>query len=55
MSDVFGNVGTVAPAQIDKPAPKLNVGVIFGFTVKLNEVVVAHRPASGVNVYEPEF
>ena len=48
--DVVGNVGTVAPAQIDKPVPKLNVGAMFGSTVTVNDVVVAHSPALGVNV-----
>ena len=53
LSDVVGKVGTVPPAQIDKLVPKLNVGVIFGFTVTVNVAVVAHCPAVGVNVYVP--
>lgn len=53
--DVAGNEGAVAPAQIVADVPKLKVGVIFGFTVIVNVVVVAHNPAVGVNVYTPEF
>ena len=49
------NVGTMPPAQILRLIPKLNVGTIFGLTVTTNEVVVAHWPESGVNVYVPEF
>ena len=48
--EVVGKAGTVAPAQIDKLVPKLNVGVMFGVTVSVNDVVVAHWPAVGVNV-----
>ena len=40
--DVFGNVGTTAPAQIVELAPKLNVGAMLGATVTVNNVVVAH-------------
>ena len=53
--DEVGNTGTVLLVQIDKDIPKLNVGVIFGFTVTANVVVVAHNPAVGVNVYVAEF
>lgn len=53
--DVVGKTGTVAPAQIVCAIPKLNVGVIFKFTVTVNVAVVAHCPAEGVNVYVPEF
>jgi len=53
--DVIGKVGTVPPAQIVRVVPKLNVGVIFGLTVTVNVVVVAHCPAVGVKVYVPEF
>lgn len=53
--DVVGNAGAVASAQIDKAVPKLNVGVMFGFTVTVNVAFVAHWPAVGVNVYVPEF
>ena len=48
--DVVTNVGTAAPAQIVALVPKLNVGVMFGLTVTVNVAVVAHGPASGVNV-----
>jgi phosphate starvation-inducible membrane PsiE len=48
--DVVGNAGAVAPLQILKVVPKLNVGVIFGLTVTVNVCVVAHWPAVGVNV-----
>ena len=47
--DVVGNGANTAPEQIGAIA--LNVGVIFGFTVIVNIVVVAHWPAVGVNVY----
>ena len=50
LSDTAGSVGTVPPAQIVSDVPKLNVGVIFGFTVTANVAVVAHKPAVGVNV-----
>ena len=55
LSDVVGNDGTVPPAQIVRLVPKLNVGAIFGFTVTVSVVVVAHNPAVGVNVYVPEL
>jgi hypothetical protein len=48
--EVVGNAGTPAPAQIVNVVPKLNVGVMFGFTVTLNVVGKAHCPASGVKV-----
>ena len=51
LSDVVGNVGATAPEQIGAMAAK--VGVTLGFTVTVNVVVVAHWPASGVNVYVP--
>ena len=53
--DVFGNVGTTSPAQIFNDVPKLNAGTILGVTVTVNVVVVAHKPAVGVNVYTPEL
>ena len=53
--DEEGNMGRAAPAQIVKLLPKLKVGVIFGLTVTVSVVVVAHDPAAGVNVYVPEF
>ena len=46
--DVVGNADSVAPEQIGAMA--LNVGVIFGLTVIVNVVVVAHCPAVGVKV-----
>ena len=49
-ADVVGNAGTELPSQIVSDVPKLNVGVIFGFTVTVNVAVVAHNPAVGVNV-----
>ncbi len=48
--DVAANVGTVPPSHIVAVVPKLNVGVIFGFTVTVKVAVVAHCPAVGVNV-----
>mgnify|MGYP006174046501 FL=1 len=48
--DAAGNAGTVPPAQIVNVVPKLNVGVMFGLTVTVNVVAVAHKPAVGVNV-----
>jgi hypothetical protein len=46
--DVVGSADKVAPEQIGATA--LNVGVIFGLTVIVSVVVVAHCPAVGVNV-----
>ena len=46
--DVVGNADKVAPEQIGATA--VNVGVMFGLTVMVRVVVVAHRPAVGVNV-----
>jgi hypothetical protein len=48
--DVLGNVGTVPPEQIVSVVPKLNTGVMLGVTVTVKVAVVAHCPASGVNV-----
>ena len=48
--DVVGNAGTVPPAQIVNDVPKLNAGVMFGFTVTVKVVGFAHKPAVGVNV-----
>ena len=48
--DVFGNTGTLADAQNVVDVPNGNTGTIFGFTVTVNAVVVAHCPAVGVNV-----
>jgi hypothetical protein len=55
LSDVAGNVGTIASAHMVSEVPNANVGVMFGFTVTVNVAVVAHCPAVGVNVYVPEF
>ena len=48
--DVVGKLGTDPPAQIVSVVPKIKVGVIFGLTVTVNVVVLAHCPAVGVNV-----
>lgn len=40
--DVSGNAGTPVPEQIVSVVPKLNAGVIMGFSVTAKEVVVAH-------------
>lgn len=53
--EVIGNDGTFSPAQIFNAVPKLNAGMILGSTVTVNVVVVAHKPAVGVNVYTAEF
>ena len=53
--DVVGRTGTAPPAQITKLPPKLNTGVIFGLTVTVKFIGVAHCPAAGVNVYTPVF
>ena len=46
--DVVGNAFKVPPEQIGATA--LNVGRIFGLTVMVRVVVVAHCPAVGVKV-----
>ena len=46
--DVVGNAASAAPEHIGATA--VNVGVTFWFTVIVNDVVAAHRPAVGVNV-----
>jgi hypothetical protein len=53
--EVGGNTGTIPPLQITRLVPKLNVGIIFGLTVTANVAFDEHWPASGVNVYVPEF
>ena len=53
--DVVGKAGTASPEQILSVVPKLNVGVMFGATVTVNVVGLAHTPGLGVNVYTPEF
>ena len=55
LEDDKGNTGTTPFAQIVRLVPKLNTGVIFGFTVTANVVEVAHCPLVGVKVYVPEF
>jgi hypothetical protein len=40
--DVAGNAGTAPLAQMVSVVPKLNTGVIIGFTVTVNVAVVAH-------------
>ena len=42
LSEVVGKVGTALPAHIVKEVPKLNVGVMFGLTVTINVVPLAH-------------
>jgi len=51
LSEVAGNIGETEPEQIGAMAAK--PGITFGLTVTVNVVVVAHWPASGVNVYVP--
>ena len=46
--EVVGNGANTAPEQI--AATGLKVGVMFGLTVMVSVVVVAHCPAVGVNV-----
>ena len=46
--DVVGNAASGSPEQMGATAIK--VGVIFGLTVIVIVVVVAHCPAVGVNV-----
>jgi hypothetical protein len=46
--DVVGNGFNIPPEQIGATA--VNVGVMFGLTVIVNVVVVAHCPAAGVKV-----
>ena len=48
-NDVVGNADNVPPEQIGTTA--LNVGITLLLTVIVNEAVVAHWPAVGVNVY----
>ena len=45
--DVVGSAVNVAPEHIGATA--VNVGVMFGLTVIVKVVVVAHCPAVGVN------
>jgi hypothetical protein len=46
--EVVGNTGAIDPLHIEGTAAK--VGVVFELTVTISVVVVAHCPASGVNV-----
>jgi hypothetical protein len=46
--DVVGRAAKAPPEQIAATAVK--VGVTFGLTVIVSDVVVAHWPASGVKV-----
>ena len=48
MVDVVGNGVKTVPEQIG--ATGLKVGAMFGLTVMVKVVVVAHCPAVGVNV-----
>ena len=50
LTDVSGNEGTTPPAHTVRLVPKLNVGVMFGLTVTVNVVVIAHTFPVGVNV-----
>jgi hypothetical protein len=47
--DVVGSADKLAPLHI--AATGVNVGVMFGLTVMLSVVLVAHCPAVGVKVY----
>ena len=51
----MGNAGIAVPAQAVIVVPKLNAGVTIGLIVTFKLAVRAHWPASGVNVYVPEF
>ena len=46
--EVVGSAVSVAPEQI--AATGVKIGVMFGLTVMVNVVVIAHKPAVGVNV-----
>ena len=48
LMEVVGKAGIVAPEQYGPTAA--NAGVIFSLMVMVNVAVVAHCPASGVNV-----
>ena len=49
LTDVVGSAGTVLPAQIVNAVPKVNAGIVLGVTFSVNDVVVPHWPAAGVN------
>jgi hypothetical protein len=42
LAEVPANEGTGDPAQTVIEVPKLNEGIMFGFTVTLSDAVVAH-------------
>jgi hypothetical protein len=46
----LGSAGTVPPAQMVRPDPKLKTGVIFGATLTEKVTGGEHNPAEGVNV-----
>ena len=50
LSEVVGSAGTIPPKHTVSVVPKLNVGVMLGFTVTVNVTGNAHTPAAGVNV-----
>jgi hypothetical protein len=50
LTEVSDKTGTLAPAHNVTDVPKLNIGVMFGFTETVNVVLVAHWPPAGVNV-----
>jgi len=54
LSDVLDKAGTLPPAHMVSEVPKLNVGTMFGLTVRVNVAGFAHWPAVGVNVYVPD-
>lgn len=51
--DVVGSALTASPAQMDPTG--VNAGVTFELTVMVIVAVVAHCPASGINVYVVVF
>ena len=40
--EVVGKAGTACPAQMVSEVPKLKVGVMFGFTITVKVVGLAH-------------
>ena len=50
LSEPEGSAGTAAPLHIVSDVPIPNTGVMFGVTVTVNVVVVAHCPGEGVKV-----
>ena len=54
LSETEGREGTVPPEQMVRELPKAKEGVVLELTVTVKVAVVAHCPASGVNVYTPE-